>query len=116
MPGGRPKFQIDYELVERLAQIQCTQEEIASALGCSTKTLQRDEEFSRIYKVSMDDGRKSLRRLQWDKAKQGNTTMLIWLGKQYLGQRDKQEVEATVNTSKLDSLIEQLDDTDEENE
>ena len=54
--------------------------------------------------------------MQWDSAKKGNTTMLVWLGKQYLKQSDKQEVEATVNTSKLDSLIEQLNDTDEENE
>ncbi len=34
----------------------------------------------------------SLRRLQWKAAKENNVTMLIWLGKQYLGQTDKQEV------------------------
>ena len=28
-----------------------------------------------------------------EQALKGNTTMLIWLGKQYLDQRDKQEVE-----------------------
>jgi hypothetical protein len=40
----------------------------------------------------MEEGRMSLRRLQWKKAQEGNTTMLIWLGKQYLGQSDKQEL------------------------
>ena len=30
MPVGRPKIQIDYNTVEKLANIQCTQEEIAS--------------------------------------------------------------------------------------
>lgn len=34
-------------------------------------------------------GQTSLRRSQLDAAKKGNATMLIWLGKQYLGQADK---------------------------
>ena len=33
----------------------------------------------------------SLRRMQFEKAQTGNTTMLIWLGKQMLGQKDKIE-------------------------
>jgi hypothetical protein len=33
----------------------------------------------------------SLRRMQWEKAQTGNTTMLIWLGKQMLGQKDRLE-------------------------
>lgn len=44
---GRPKFEIDYVLAEKLANIQCTQEEIATFLGCSVDTLQRDKEFMR---------------------------------------------------------------------
>jgi uncharacterized protein with von Willebrand factor type A (vWA) domain len=35
--------------------------------------------------------RASLRRLQWGKAKEGNVTMMIWLGKQILGQKDRME-------------------------
>jgi hypothetical protein len=30
--------------------------------------------------------------MQWDAAKKGNVVMMIWLGKQYLGQRDKQDI------------------------
>ena len=93
MPGGRPKFQIDYEQVEKLAGLQCTQEEIASFLGCSVDTLQRDEEFCGIYKKGMDKGRMSLRRKQWKAVEDGNITMLIWLGKQYLGQKEKHDKE-----------------------
>ena len=93
MPGGRPKFKIDYEQVEKLASLQCTQEEIASFLGCSVDTLQRDDEFCGIYKRCMDKGRMSLRRKQWKAADDGNTTMLIWLGKQYLKQRDKSDLD-----------------------
>ena len=29
-----------------------------------------------------------LKKLQWMKAEQGDTKMLMWLGKQYLGQKD----------------------------
>ena len=91
MAGGRPPKVIDYALVERLASIQCTQEEIANILEVSTKTLQRNEEFCLIYKKGLDNGRMSLRRFQWEAAKKGNTTMLVWLGKQYLGQREPRD-------------------------
>jgi hypothetical protein len=96
--AGRPKFKIDYDLVKKLASIHCTQEEIASILGCSVDTLQRDEEFCGIYKREIDNAKASLRRLQFKSAEQGNPTVLIWLGKQLLGQRDKQEI-ASVNTN-----------------
>ena len=85
--AGRPKFKIDYETVEKLSAIQCTQQEIASFLGCSVDTLQRDETFCGIYKKGQESGRMSLRRMQFKLAEK-NPTMAIWLGKQYLGQRD----------------------------
>ena len=96
MPAGRPKIKIDYEQVEKLALIQCTVEEIANFLECSKRTLERDKEFCRIYKKHIDEGRMSLRRRQWKAVEEGNTTMLVWLGKQYLGQKDKTEMNATV--------------------
>ena len=96
MPAGRPPFIIDYDLVRRLALIQCTYEEIANFLDCSTRTLERDKEFCRIYKKHIGEGRMSLRRKQWKAVEEGNTTMLVWLGKQYLGQKDKSEMNATV--------------------
>lgn len=89
---ARPKIQLDYDLIKRLSLIQCTQKEIASVLGVSVDTLQRDEEFCCIYKKGQEEGKMSLRRLQWKAAQSGNVTMLIWLGKQYLGQTDKQEI------------------------
>ena len=88
--GGRPSFEIDYEAVEKLAGIQCTQEELASYLGCSVDTLTRDAKFCGIYKSAMSKGRMSLRRHQWRALESGDKTMLVWLGKQYLGQSDRQ--------------------------
>ncbi len=92
MAGGRPKKEIDYELVGKLAAIQCTQEEIATILGISRQTLLKDEEFLYIYSSKKEAGRSSLRRMQWKTAESGNPTMQIWLGKQWLGQSDKQDV------------------------
>lgn len=89
--GGRPKKVIDYDTVEKLAGLMCTQEEISHYLDISVRTLQRDAEFCRVYKKGMDKGKMSLRRLQYKKAEAGNATMQIWLGKQYLGQKDKVE-------------------------
>lgn len=85
---ARPKKEIDYEAIKKLASIQCTQEEIANFLEISVRTLQRDEEFCRLYKNGIDNGKMSLRRYQFECAKKGNSAMLIWLGKQYLGQTD----------------------------
>ena len=34
----------------------------------------------------------SLRRKQFETALAGNVTMMVWLGKQYLGQKDKTEI------------------------
>ena len=88
--AGRPKKEIDMELVERLANIQCTQEERASVVGCSVDTLVAQQDFSEIYKKGREVGKSSLRRTQWRIA-QNNAAMAIWLGKQYLGQTDKVE-------------------------
>ncbi len=92
---GRPKIVIDYEAVKRLAAIQCTQAEISSFLGVSVDTLARDTTFCGLYKEAIERGKMSLRRYQWKALEAGNTTMLIWLGKQYLGQKDQQHQTVT---------------------
>lgn len=97
--GGRPKFIIDYDKAEKLSSIQCTIKEIASVLGCSEDTLERDEKFCGLHKRGLENGKASLRRLQWKSAEGGNVTAQIWLGKQYLGQRDKEDVQTTSTTS-----------------
>ncbi len=83
---ARPKSKVDKDLVEKLAAIFCTQEEIAAICGCSEDTLTR--RFAAIIKRGQLHGKGSLRRLQWDSAKKGNIGMQIWLGKQMLNQSD----------------------------
>lgn len=84
---GRPKKKIDYEMVERMAHIFCTQDEIAVLLDVDVKTLQRDPLFGIAYTKGRQGGKMSLRRMQYKLAEK-NTAMAVWLGKQYLGQRD----------------------------
>ena len=114
MPTGRPKKIIDYDTVERLAAIMCTQEEIANHLDISVRTLLRDDTFCHIYKKGLDEGKMSIRRQQYKSALSGNVTMQIWLGTQYLNQRDRNEITNKETVDKLDSLLEQFDDPDEE--
>ena len=106
--AGRPKFQIDYETVRKLASIMCTEKEIASFLGCDERTLQRDEEFCRIFKEGKETGKMSLRRMQWKLAEK-SYAMAIFLGKQYLGQRDTYEYK-TEDNGVLGKLVEALDE------
>ena len=96
--AGRPKKPIDYQQVEKLAKLMCTQEEIATMLEVSTKTLQRDEQFCLIYKKGIEDGKMSLRRIQWKHA-ESNPAMAMFLGKNMLGQRDRQETQISGGVS-----------------
>ena len=89
---GCPPAEIDYEACKELAKIMCTQSEIAAVIGVSLSTLEHDQEFLRIHKEGMEQGKSSLRRMQYKSAEDGNVTSQIWLGKQYLGQRDKSEI------------------------
>lgn len=82
------------ETIEKLASIQCIDEEIASVLGVCVDTLlnrNNKEKFEEAKQKGQNIGRVSLRRKQFKAAEAGNVTMLIWLGKQYLGQKEQQE-------------------------
>jgi len=100
--AGRPAFELsdqDFERLVGMIRIQCTRDEICNIFGVTDKTLNNALErrgqpnFSALYKKHQDEGRASLRRQQWKAAEKGNPTMLIWLGKQMLGQRDASSLE-----------------------
>ena len=96
--GGRPRWELldeEFEKIIAMMRIQCTQDEICEVYGVDEKTLNRrlaergEGSFSACYKKHSGQGKMSLRRMQWRAAEEGNSTMLVWLGKQVLGQRDK---------------------------
>ena len=79
------------ETIFRLAAICCTMNEISSVSGLSVDTLER--RYAEIIKRGREIGKATLRREQYRLAMNGNPTMLIWLGKQLLGQSDRLEVQ-----------------------
>ena len=92
---ARPKkYDIDTEQVEYLASIGCTNIEIADMYGCSSDLLEKS--YSEFITKGKANLKKRLRKAQLDAALSGNSTMLIWLGKQMLGQVDKTEIDANV--------------------
>lgn len=99
--GGRPPSDIDKEQVYKLAQLWCTQEEIAAHLDVSVDTL--DNHFSDLIKKGKEEGKASLRRMQWRSALEGNVAMQIWLGKTILKQRETDSL-SDVDQSNLVSL------------
>lgn len=114
---------IDKSQFEQMCGIQCTEEEIASLFSVSVDTLQRWCEntygrgFAEVFREKRQRGKASLRRRQWLKADEGDTTMLIFLGKQYLGQADRISQSITAVTGETrDELAEIMNEIDEEYE
>lgn len=102
---GRPQKEIDVEKLRSLAAIHCTDEEIASVLQISVDTLARRKKDDPVVLEALEGGRNqgkaSLRRLQWEAAKKGNPAILIFLGKNILKQRDKFEDDDTSGNEPL---------------
>lgn len=94
---GRPKLEFDYEQVKALAGMQCTYAEIAAVLKTSEDTITRrikdDPIFAEALKGGKENGKASIRRMQYTTAKAGHAAMQIWLGKQYLNQSDKNDLD-----------------------
>lgn len=91
---GRPQLEIDPHKVELLAGCGCTVAEIAAKLNCSKRTL--ETRFCAHIEKGREAGKGSLRSKQFERAMKGSDTMLIWLGKQLLGQAEKIEQSGTM--------------------
>jgi hypothetical protein len=87
---GRPRKKVDIEQVQKLASLGCTTLEIAYVVGCSADTL--DRRFAGELAKGRAEGKTTLRRRQWEAAMSGNTAMMIFLGKNMLGQADRADV------------------------
>ena len=87
---------IDKKQFENLCGLQCTLLEICDFFDVEDDTLNSwckktyGTTFSEVFKLKRGKGQISLRRMQWKLAEK-NAAMAIFLGKQYLGQKDKIE-------------------------
>lgn len=111
---GRPRKEIDKEQFEKLCSIMCTEEEIAGFFECSIDTVNRfckreyETTFADIYKTFSSYGKISLRRSQFRLAEK-SPAMAIFLGKNYLGQRDELEFKDDTAIKKLDRILNGLE-------
>jgi hypothetical protein len=109
--GGRPKAleNVDLDQVKLMGYFKATYETMAEYFQVSTRTIDRymeydhDKpetmtEFCRAYKNGLSNMKMKLSEAQLNTAiKDRNATMLIWLGKQHLGQRDLKDVDLNVS-------------------
>lgn len=114
---GRPRAEFDKKAFSDLVGLGCTQEEICwyfrdeSGKPANVDTLSRwcvrnfgvnFQEYSR--QNSLMAAKIRLRRIQF-KLAENSTPMAIFLGKQYLGQKDKIEYEDNAALDKLDAIL-----------
>jgi predicted DNA-binding protein (UPF0251 family) len=91
---GRPRAKITLEEVEKLGALHVSQTEAAAWFGVSRQTFENrltDPEFREAWEHGKSDFAMTIRAKQRALAAGGNATMLIWLGKQILGQKDRLE-------------------------
>ena len=93
--------------VEKLASYGLTNKEIAEALAYDENTLKR--KFEIFLTKGKANLKQRLKKKQIDVALAGNVSMLIWLGKNYLGQADKidenGEYEIVINRKTVESQM-----------
>ena len=99
-PQSRPVIPIDWDYVDKMLIAGCTGTEIASSIGCCRDTLyDRTEQekgvlFSEYSRQKREKGDTLLRQAQFAQALKGDKTMLIWLGKIRLDQRDPDKTDS----------------------
>lgn len=98
--GGRPPTKIDWAKVEELTAAGCLGSEIAGVFAMHRNTFYDHVEknygiqFSEFRQQFLSKGDAYLRAAQFKKALKGDNSMLIWLGKNRLGQKEKSQSEA----------------------
>jgi hypothetical protein len=120
----RRKVEIDWKKVQELTEAQCTMTEIAASVGLTPSSF--ESRIKTKYKMTFGEykeqhapaGLAQIRKAQFKVAKDGNADMLKFLGKNYLNQTDKGEVQITSDAAiKLDfnkdELMELLGEVDD---
>jgi len=96
-----PKPKITPQEIAHYAEWMCSQQEIAEVLGVNQSTISRllqKPEYQKAYSMARAQTKYKLRRKQIENALDGKTVDGIWLGKQYLDQRDSvHQVEQKTN-------------------
>ena len=113
-PMGRPPVEFDWSKLDAILQFGARLIDCHGIMDVADVTI--EDKIKKKYGMSfgqyrdlrMSTMRQKLLQKQFDIAMQGNVTMLIWLGKQHLGQSDKLETELVsanihINVDKQDT-------------
>ena len=112
MPKKGDKKDIDWHNLDSILEFGARLKDCEEIVGVSQDTLQRRIKekcgltFTEYRDLKMSKMRMKLLQKQYDVAMKGNVSMLIWLGKQHLGQKDKHE---NTNLGKLEINIDKQD-------
>lgn len=112
---ARPHKEINQKEFEKLCGLQCTHEEICAWFDVTFKTLDGwckrtyGDGFSKVFAEKRGLGKISLRRSQFRLAEK-SAAMAIFLGKNYLGQRDSVEYEDRESLARLDAILDGMRD------
>lgn len=94
---GKKRPVIDWKAIDDLAFVHPTSGEVANHINVPLSTLERatkDEwgmTIGQYLTIKSGKGKIALRMAQWERAHAGSDGMLVWLGKQWLGQMDRVE-------------------------
>lgn len=112
---GRPEKSFDWKVLDAVLQYNASKKDCAGFLEVSEDTIERrikseyNMTFSEYKNLKMGKARIKLAQKQYDMAMKGNVPLLIWLGKNWLGQSDKQETlttgEVKIEISKEDTKL-----------
>lgn len=106
---GRPKKELDWKVLDSILQFGANLIDCSDILNLSEDTIQKrirdqfDLTFTEYRHRKMSKMRMKLLQKQFDVAMKGSTALLIWLGKQYLGQSEKieQTTEMAINPTNI---------------
>ena len=90
--AGRKGYSLDEGVIMALASCSCSIDEIAERFNVHRQTIVNNPSYKAAYDKGIASCKMNLRAKQYRRAMDGDVPMLIWLGKQLLGQRDKQEL------------------------
>jgi hypothetical protein len=101
------KIEVDGDFLIKMGQLGMLDpldKEVAAFIGITPEAFHRLKKRHPKIQQYLDEGRArgttSIRRQQFKKAMDGDTTMLIWLGKQKLGQTDKRHIDQVISHKK----------------
>lgn len=106
------KKKVTAKELKKLSSYGMTKAEMADFLGMARSTFYQRlaEDPDLVLAIAQGEGNMamSVKRKQFNMAKAGNTSMLIWVGKQYLGQQDKIEHIDNELPPQMEALLNQM--------